>query len=454
MKRTSLFGAISALSLGVSIFGHAHTAQAQSVPRKVYTIILLDGSGSMLDPSVVSGNITRNKWAEGILRAKNYVNTQKIDKEVRPNSDPTWDPNQATTAPGVAEYYPPAVHCYSIWRFGDLEATQVYPNPDSPDPQKFYCAAQADGITKNAAGYDLIVNQLNNLAQPANAGINTPLAGGLCTALRRVREAAEADPDISSGVQIRRSIILESDGLENSTPDNPSDPDNNCAGFHSSTDFKPDLVQVNHPAFLAWAGGLEENSWEWKVYNKAFWDSPNPPPIDTTSATPLWGIRVGTSFLDFWTEFYQIPPLGELQAGIVALNIDALYDYIPSSGTGAATANLVASGLVPPPPPVSSGSFPPSLQAFVRAMTESSGGRYQGIVYNGNAPPGAVHNPPADVSGNGVVDAADWYMISAADVYNRPTSDSTAVANCDINHDGFVDFKDRDKVTQTWGQHL
>lgn len=445
MTRKKLSGVVCSFTLAVAVLGYAESAAAAD--RKVYTIILLDGSGSMLEPVIDTPSATRSKWQEGILRAQNYVRTQQIDQEVRPSSDPNWDPNDATMNAGAATYYPPASHCYAIWKFGNLAATQVYPDPTQ---QKFFCATEADGYTKNVIAYDTLANVLPTVPPPEDSSVQTPLAGGLCTALRKVREAAEADQTGLANVQIRRSVILETDGLENSTPTDP-DPGMDCAGTSSGPTYTPDLLDPLHPGYLAWAGGLAEGSWQWKVYNMAFWDSPGRPPIYTTS-TPLWGLKPGWSYLDFWTSFYGVPDFAGTEAGMVALNIDALYDYIPASAAGAAAKKKAKASLAPPPPPVSSGSFPPSLQAWVKGMSKQTGGRYQAIVYNGNALPGVVHSPAADVNDSGVVDIDDFYMLIGPNVYGRPTSDSAAAANCDINHDGFVDYHDIEVMAAQWGQ--
>jgi hypothetical protein len=129
------------------------------------------------------------------------------------------------------------------------------PPPLRSEPYMTTYVDLALGRTKAANGSTL-VTQITTAAQPGN--FNTPLAGAACDALDA---AFTAKPECL--LTTVRQVYIYSDGLENSTPTTHP-----CYSEDSSdTPFNP---------LLAGSGfGLVDDSWEWKVANKAWTGIPN-----------------------------------------------------------------------------------------------------------------------------------------------------------------------------------
>ncbi|HET9956323.1 MAG TPA: dockerin type I repeat-containing protein [Polyangiaceae bacterium] len=409
-----------------------HTTDANALGRKEYVVVLLDRSGSMLSDAYFDGTTHRSKWKEAVQQAISRVEGQRDNKDRRPSSDSTWE-DPIYTPPATSDFYPESSHCYQIWTFEDTSYTVRFPTDGT-----WFCAAGADGFTKDKSKYATVINQINTVAAPASAGPTTPLAHSLCQALTIVRDAAQSDPLYGdpNNVQIRRSIIMQSDGLENSTPSTDQ-----CYGSVPNTaTFNPTLASAAHPGFYEWAGGLAVNSWERKVYNMAFLSDPAEPPFPwTVGGNQYWGLKPDWNFLTFYQTVYNYPEAIAIDAsGLVSLNIDALFTYIPTAAAKAAATPDVD----------------PQLQALFRNYSKSTGGRYQRIQYDGTkaALLGTAHNPPADVSDDGCVNNADYSMITQSDVYGKRDSEGQIVKRADVTRDGWVNSKDRDLVMRTWGQ--
>jgi hypothetical protein len=156
------------------------------------------------------------------------------------------------------------------------------PPPVGTEPYSTTYVDLALGRTKAANGAALLT-QINAAAQPGN--FNTPLAGAACDALD---VAFTTKPECL--LTTVRQVYIYSDGLENSTP--TAHP---CYSADSSdTPFNPALAGSGF--------GLVDNSWEWKVANKA------------------------------WT---GIPTVEDLPGAIhIVTNVTLLFDFVNSLSSG------------------------------------------------------------------------------------------------------------------------
>ena len=423
MTLTKCFGGLAIAAAGITLAPAAHALPTQ------YVAILLDGSGSMLSTAfqqTVPGMPAQqpvSKWRAGLDRAMARVAGQKIDQDQLPVTDPNWYVNEEddlNVPPAVDSMYPPAIHCYAVWVFGGTSNVKVYP----PAPQSFQCASTAQGA-KDPNVYEAVRTALNTLSPPASPAVTTPLADGLCTVLDETYLQAGAG-------EFARSVILESDGMENSSTQTL------CKGSTAGT-FNPDLVNPGQGGqFLKWAGGLPKDSWMYKVYNKAFNNDPAfyPDP----DAAPSWpvpsilGLRVDPtrrSFAHFYNEGFGINDLAFARtlARSAVFHVDALYDFIQP---GASAATVAAANA----------AFPDSLRGFLKGLSVHSRGRYQKIQYNANSLPGAAHNPPGDVDDSGCVTNADLNHIRQTDTWMRPSNATPHTRLCDANRDGWINNYD------------
>jgi hypothetical protein len=429
-------GILSALAVAGTV-GLA-SGEAKAAPLQ-YVAILLDGSGSMLEDAYVQSDpgmpqVIKSKWREGLDRAMQRVAGQKIDKDQRMPTDPQWYVNEdddLTKPPPADNYYPAATHCYRIWILADTAVTPVAIGSSTG----WVCAGTASA--KNPQVYEDVRSTLNSLSAPANLGISTPLADGLCEVLDRTNEVAGAG-------EWTRSIILESDGLENSSTLSL------CKGTTAGT-FDPAAKHASNNSFFKWAGGVPKESWMYKVYNKSIGAFNSVDFYPDPAASPPWpntsilGIRVSpesqSSLAYFYGEAYN---LGSPQAGlsvsrIAVLNVDALYNFIPP-GTTAATAAAMQAATISDP-----------LRLFFKGVGQHTRGRYQKIQFNASTPsklPGEAKLVKGDANNTGCTTIVDYNTIRQSDVFGRPSNATPHTKQCDINRDGWVTQADATIVLQ------
>jgi hypothetical protein len=437
MKHLSLLSAACVLGT----IALASNAKAVTVPQ--YVSILLDGSGSMLTESYYQEDpnqpaAKRTKWQEGIRLARQRVEGQRDDKDPRMPTDPNWYVNEDDDVTSAIKYayYPATTHCYQVSVFHEASVDQMYPPASSG--QQFICAGTVNGV-KQKQIYNDVVTLLNSLSPPANTDVTTPLADGLCKALND--SAQWALPG-----DYTRSIILETDGLENSSSQS------DCVGDNTGT-FNGTLVNAAHPEFLAWAGGAPSTSWMYKVYSKAIGYTND---VNFYNAAPwvvnksdgvtfdhfVWGIRAPGAGVTaemqnlayFFSESFGFLP-GNAQAGafsarIALMNVDALYSYVPL-GTPAATANALAVA-----------TYPDQLRNFFKGMAQHTRARYQKIQYKGSDFAAPRHNPLGDVDNSGCTTTADLTQVRQVDVFGRAANSTPHTWLADANQDGWVDNSD------------
>jgi len=410
-------------------------SNAHAALNRQVVAILLDGSGSMLedafqqsDPNLPAQ--TRSKWKEGIRRAKIRVQDQKTDTDQRFDNDPNWYINEdddLVTTGKPNNYYPAAYHCYGIWILHGSTVDKVWPDTNAAS---FRCAGTSSA--KDPAVYDSVVSALGDIELqqvPADPGVSTPLADGLCTVLDQTFNAT------GSGTgEYQRQVVIETDGLENSSSLT------SCIGS-TEGNFNGQLMNASHPGFYAWAGGLPSGSWQLKVYNKSIGFSNDPNYYDPLGTRPwpntdVWGIRTSpidkSNLAAFFAEGYYLgdTPDGRSTAKIALMNVDALYAWVPPA-TSTATANAMAAA-----------SFDDPLRNFFKGMAIHTRGRFEKLQYKASTLPGQVHNPIGDVDDSGCTTSADISQIRQSDTFNRPSNSTPHTKTCDANRDGFVDQAD------------
>ncbi len=378
---------------------------ASAANRTEYTIIILDASGSMLDPALNTtdpdGNpVVRSKWDESYLRVTDRV--QKLRD------------NLTKDAQGNAIS---ANHCISIWRFSDTVYHQVFPertgNPVDPTDATFHrCATDTDRTP-----YDEILDQTYGIFaanKPPNGAPTTPLAKTVCAAFSALKAPTAAVANA------RQHLILQSDGLENATPAGTM-----CApdsGVTNTVEFDPAAtVPGSNPLQRLWAGGVTQGSWEWKMFNMGIWGN----------TSPIFTDWLASESID------QFMTRHGMQARLkaVTVDIDALYDWMKTAPKANDYANIGA-----------------GLQKFYDGLSKATNGVSTMVQYVGTALPGKAHAVTGDVSDNGCVDMADYQMVTQSNVYGRPDTDGEMVNRVDANRDGWVDWRDVDTIFNHWNE--
>jgi hypothetical protein len=208
--------------------------------------------------------------------------------------------HQIALAKAQADYAAlPSTTEIGVLGFGNLP-------PTGSDPYLTVYTDLALGKTKSANNTEL-AGKLVEASAPGP--MNTPLAGGACDALDI---AFTAKPECL--FETTRQVYMYSDGLENSTPTMHA-----ChSTISSSTPFDASKEDQGF--------GLEDDSWQWHIANKAWTGSP------TLEVAPPGGIHIVTNvtlLFDFVNtlsagsagSFDGLPVTGDLQTDVDANGI-------------------------------------------------------------------------------------------------------------------------------------
>lgn len=426
----------------LALLGVSSVAQAQSRPVE-YQIIVLDASGSMLDPSRPNSgapNVNVTKWDEAFNQISLKLTAQKTDRDAR------FDGTLFTARN----------HCIAVWAFASNWVRHVYPlptgvttpinitGPTSINNGNFRCTTDTDHHPDATVStlYDQIINDLagtvqnNTTVKPQTGAPSTPLARATCLAIRTTRA-------VQQNVGGQRRVLLLSDGLENATPASDDCAETTPSGT-PRVDYSYNATNPAGTQFL-WAGGALSTQWEHKIFNTAIFNSTTPGPFRAGfTAADLNTRPTSESFDDFLARI--LPGTSTAIMSRVLVDVFSLYDYIPGQ------ANI-----------------PARLQDFFDDLAVKTKGATQRVAYGANypvppfCPPGTT---PGDVDCNGFVDDADYNMLTQPDVWRLPVivgydrqSNPPILRyhdlrnKCDFNRDGVVNGFDEDILLNNYGTH-
>jgi hypothetical protein len=410
---------------------------ASALPQEVQ-IILLDASGSMLDPAKPnpSNPTTKlSKWDQAFEEIQKKLTAQKKNLDVQYNGQTFSARN----------------HCTAVWAFSGTAVKHVYPLPTGTTAPItvvdattinnigfFKCPTDSDHTTDDTIGtlYDTMNNDIrftvqnNTSVKPASGAPSTPLAKSLCVALKTTR-------NIQNQAGGSRRVMLMSDGLENSTPSGDECGDATPAGT-TKLDYayqKKDAANQNY----LWAGGTLSTQWEYKVFTTAVFNNTNGGPFKSPyNATELNKWSVNETWDAFLTRIAAPPVVNK-----VLVDVFSLYDYV------APQANI-----------------PTKLQDMFDDLAVKTKGATQRVKFGAGYPvpvfcPGGI---PGDVDCNNHVNDADYQMMTQSDVWRLPVVTAyDRSANppilryhdlrnkCDFNRDGIVNGYDEDILLNNYG---
>lgn len=392
----TLCGALGHTEIAVA----ATCADAKAAPSAL-VMVLLDRSGSMFyDGACRDGSVDR-KWVCGLQDANQWIL----------NNDPYEE------------------RAYFLWQFRTF-GDPVYIDRDNGATNTGHCRSEAATLLQPTGRY----------AGPLSDDAATPLAGAYCDAI----QAMIAYRETNGWFDIPIYVKLESDGLENDTPNL-----NECFGVDGGTD---NFVYANPPVINETAvpptvDGVAIGSWQANMYDKAITGvvhdyPPLHPDAWQRSSGTLGNMPIITN-VTFLDEF-----MGSAAAPMAARLVAAAEGAVSEDGVKSVSAMMfsVASA--------ASVSSDDGLVNFFGGLAELRDSRVTRFGSGEAIPPGdptGYHVISADANDSGCVDNADFLMIQQfyglkADVSNP----STILA--DINADGVVGSGDYLMLKAHWGE--
>jgi hypothetical protein len=384
-------GFVLAGGLLAAVQAYAPAAEAQ---RRAI-LVLLDRSGSMFEDGECRGSGIQRKWDCGTESALTWLGG--ID-----------------TA-GAANYF--------VWQLSSL----------APDGIAFKDGSLSDPLTRDEA-----LTLIGALPGPPSNDSNTPLAGAFCDAIRLLRDYREQELAFNMELHLR----LESDGLENSTPDL-----HDCFGTDSGTDG-PDFTPGNLPVTYDFTedpgrvNGLLLDSWQSKMYDFVLTAEAHAP------YTPNAALDQATAFV----------PNGS--PVLFNFTVDFIEDFIDSGlSASARRGGGDGSGIAASRAALAAAAGPSTIEdfvAFLDGLTRATpgGGRLTRFG-SGTLPPAghphAFHEVPSDVNDDNCVNSADFAFIQAR--YGQIVSPALPdTYRADVNLDGRVTSEDYLLLTQHYGE--
>lgn len=286
--------------------------------------------------------------------------------------------------------------------------------------------AVTDSLAMSQVDIMAALNALDTPSQgPSTDDCGTPLAGAYCGALYAMNAyRGSATDDLVS-------VVLESDGLENSTPSGMTcQGDDSFAAGYNYVQGDPSVVDLTFttttPIYILTADGLLVPSWQSNMLDVAVKGILHAP--DSTG-------KVLKSTLAF-----QTPP------GVpnFVTNISFLKDFVSSGAQAAAALSVdIPPARVRTSSATASATPDPDLSYF-KGLADISGGRL--ITFGDGKPPTpgdvtAPHVVPGDINDSGCVDAADFNVLKQ--FYNQTVTPSQPLSYAaDINMDARIDIND------------
>jgi hypothetical protein len=447
---------IMSLILGATAMTYAGSASAQE-----YVLILLDQTGSMC--SNLSPCPADSPWHNAIADAKLWV-----QEDANENVD--------------------AQRFYSIWTFKNTQdgvqdgAVQLWPSPTfadgcptgstfgtigRQDPTTAFCEIRPSFQPAYTAMQTLLTGLETKTGEVPQATWLTTLADGICRSLSKVW--------LSTGQQVERTLILESDGGENSSAVT------RCYGTDS-------VAMVNDWGSLNMSvpdWGWDVGSWQSHVLRRAtrllthlppaFGSDPSAfdakereaidvGPLTSTSMLPTdLTLKISPHYtlcspLDTdpvcvhkngstamaQAQFLQFPGTG----ATVIVDGPAARPLAAFSVIGATAAATTTAGGPPRVPTMD----PPEL-AFFRTLGTAPRAKLRTVVRDPGGVFGRGHAVQGDVDDSGCTSNADYSIVTQSDVWLKQAVRPLEIAiRADLNKDGWVDEKDRSIVIANWGK--
>jgi hypothetical protein len=426
------------LTTAATSMGLLGTAQAdpgigpgiQGDPNRGMVIVLIDRTGSMSDLGKDCISETGQKILDPITK---YHCAVKAARFRIWSDDPTPPPQtKRYFLQAFGNVYGDPTNQQYIW---SLDASG---NPVRDGSGNVLPAAVTDAL---AMDQQQISGALAALDLPTQGPDNsdTPLAGAYCTAVTALTAYRGAQ------TQIPLTMFLESDGLENATPDGVI-----CQGedsFYSSHFFTSssipnhiDLLPDPPTTYIDTADGLLVPTWQSNMLD--------------ISATGTVHAPDPIGKVTFASGAFQISPTSTF-----FINIDFIQQFISSSSL----ATFANSGLSADSSATREKALRVGMAAsvttnagldFLRGIAEITGGRF--MTFGSGATPApsepmAPHAVPGDVDDSGCVDLADYNLLKQ--FYNQKISPSQPLSYAaDINYNGAIDINDYLMMKANYGQ--
>lgn len=377
-------------ALGYTQTAAAATCAAAKAAPSALVMVLLDRSGSMYyDGACQDGSVDR-KWVCGLQDARQWIL----------NNDPYEE------------------RAYFLWQFRTF-GDPTYTDPDNGATGTGYCRSEAHTLLQPTGRYE----------GPLSNDAATPLAGAYCDAVQAMIQYREDNGWFDIPIYVK----LESDGLENDTPNL-----NECFGVDGGTDnfVYHDNPVINETVVPPTVDGIAIGSWQANMYDKAITGFTHDyPPLDPAAWQRSSGtlgnmpIITNVTFLDEFISTAAMPAAARLMAATDAVGEDSVKSVSAMMFSVASAAAV---------------SSTDGLVNFFGGLAEVRDSRVTRFGSGEAVPPGdptGYHAVPADANDSGCVDNADFLMIQQLYGQKAEVGNPNAIL-ADINADGVVNSGD------------
>jgi len=413
--------------LAMSVSGAASAASSD------YVIILLDATGSMYP----------DNWKTAVNQAKatvsDYVSSGQNNVS-RAFAVYTFKTDSSISQDGIKQ----------VWPLNTTDCPAAQQEKPGTGTATFCSFPAFDeyvkllGTDKNG-DFDGVINAFG----PIDGGPLTPLAGSMCSTIAAMKNAAGGT---------NATILLESDGQENNTPETA----NGCGGPDAgvAADFVTDTAKDDY-GFPIVDGKV---SWQAKVMRRANQYNVANPDLSIARKGPLpsqlaWKVSpIYTFYPATATGMAALQQLSAQSTTTAQLSPFAL----PDGAQPTFTQQLIraAAGLSQPAAitMTASGttSMSPSELGLFRALGKANSRSKitEFVTVSGQTPVyGVNHKVPGDVDDSGCSDIADYRVIHQKDVWLKRAVPPLQVAiKADLNRDGWVNQADVPILIANWGK--
>ncbi|HKO52280.1 MAG TPA: hypothetical protein VJV79_31445 [Polyangiaceae bacterium] len=413
--------------LAMSVSGVASAASSD------YVIILLDATGSMYPEN----------WKVGLNQAKatvqDYVSLGQ-NNVTRAFAVYTFKTDSIDGQDGIKQ----------VWPLTTADCPLAQQDKPGTGTATFCGYPAFDEYTKllgtdTNGDFDNVINGFG----PKDGGPSTPLAGSMCNIITAMKNAAGGT---------NATIVLESDGNENSTPETA----NGCGGPDAgvAANFVTDNTKDDY-GFPLVDG---KASWQARVMRRANQYNVASPDLNLPRKGPLpsiLGWKVSSIYTFFPATAAGMAAMQQLSAPSTTTAQLSPFG-LPDGAQPTFTQQLVraAAGLSQPAAitMTSTGttSMSPSELGLFRALGKANArSTYtEFVTVSGQTPVyGVNHKVPGDVDDSGCSDIADYRVIHQKDVWlKRAVAPLQIAIKADLNRDGWVNQADVPVLIANWGK--